>query len=174
MGRRAVAAVLALALAALVAERSVTAAKWSETDAALFATPAASPADAAAVEITGLVERPGLLTVPDLRQLPVETVEVSFEVDGSMEQHTFTGVRLYDVLKRVGVVADPGDRTPLLRRYLIVTAKDGYSVVLSGGEIDPEFGNVPMLLAWERDGHTLAGDEGPVQLVVPGDKRISR
>jgi hypothetical protein len=99
---------------------------------------------------------------------------VTYETSAGLEQHDFTGVLLYDVLQHVGVIADPSDRTPFLRRYLIVTAHDGYRVVVSGGELDPNVGNVPMLLAWNRDGQPLPGEEGPVQLVVPGDKLVSR
>jgi hypothetical protein len=51
---------------------------------------------------------------------------------------------------------------------------DGYQVVLSGGEIDPNFGNAPMLLSWDQDGQPLAGDDGPLRLVVPGVLRGGR
>jgi DMSO/TMAO reductase YedYZ molybdopterin-dependent catalytic subunit len=142
--------------------------------AAAATTPEASPVLATSVEILGLVERLGALTFDDLRRLPNQSVQVTYESSTGPERHDFTGVLLYDVLQYVGVVADPGDRTPLLRRYLIVSAHDGYRIVVSGAELDPNFGNVPMLLAWERDGQPLTGEEGPVQLVVPGDSLISR
>ena len=142
--------------------------------AAAVGTPEAAPISSDSLELVGLVERPGALTLDNLRRLPHESVDVTYETFASPERHRFTGVRLYDVLQEVGVVAEPGDRTPLLRRYLVVTAKDGYRVVVSGGELDPNFGDVPMLLAWERDGQPLTGEEGPLQLVVPGDKLVSR
>ncbi len=77
---------------------------------------------------------------------------------------------------RTGVDAEPEDRTSLLRRYLIITATDGYRVVVvvSGGELDPDFGNTPMLLAWERVGQPLTGEERPLELMVPGDRLASR
>jgi DMSO/TMAO reductase YedYZ molybdopterin-dependent catalytic subunit len=144
--------------------------------AAAQATPAASEAAAPAdvIEITGVVANPGPVSVSDLQQLPHETVAVTYESGGEPQGHTFTGVRLYAVLEHVGIAANPSTRNPLLRRYLVITANDGYQVVLSGGEIDPNFGNVPILLAWEQDGQPLAGDDGPLRLVVPGDLRGGR
>ena len=50
-----------------------------------------------------------------------------------------------------------------------MSAKDGYHVVLSGDELDPNFGNAPMLLAWEQDGAPLSAEDGPLRLAVPGD-----
>jgi len=141
---------------------------------ALAATPQASPVTDEALEILGLIERPRRLDLEALSALPTETVHVTYEANRGPESHDFTGVRLYDVLQHVGVVAEPGDRTPLLRRYLVITAKDGYRLVVSGGELDPNFGNVPMLLAWERDGQPLTGDEGPLELVASGDRLVSR
>lgn len=138
------------------------------------ATPVASPEAEQSLEILGLVERPGALGLDDLRGLPQATVTTEYETSRGRERHAYTGVRLYDVLQHVGVVPEPGDRTPLLRRYLVVTAKDGYRVVLSGGEIDPDFGDVPLLLAWERDGKPLPPEEGPLELVAPGDRLVSR
>jgi DMSO/TMAO reductase YedYZ molybdopterin-dependent catalytic subunit len=142
---------------------------------ALQATPAPPSSAEASISMLGLIERPGPVTIADLQRLPHQTVDVSFEtIDGTSEQHTYTGVLLSDVVQLVGVTAEPGDRTPLLRRYLTVSAHDGYRVVISGGEIDPRFGNTPILLAWEKDGQPLAGDEGPLELVVPGDTIASR
>ena len=78
------------------------------------------------------------------------------------------------MLGLVGLDVKPDERNPLLSRYLIVTAKDGYRLVISGGELDPIFGDVPMRLAWEEDGQPLTGDRGPFRLVVPGDRRGGR
>lgn len=137
-------------------------------------TPVASPAASASIEVTGLVTNPGALTVAALQALPSETVAVTYESGGEPQDHTFTGVRLYDALDHIGFAVDPEGRNPLLPMYLVVTANDGYQLVISGGEIDPNFGNAPMLLAWEQDGAPLEGDQGPLRLVVPGDLRGGR
>ena len=137
-------------------------------------TPVASLPVSGAIDVTGLVQRPGQLTVADLQTLPSETVNVTYESGGEPQDHTFTGVRLIDVLDYLELAVEPDARNPLLPMYLVVTANDGYQVVISGGEIDPNFGNVPMLLAWEEDGVILEGDQGPLRLVVPGDLRGGR
>jgi DMSO/TMAO reductase YedYZ molybdopterin-dependent catalytic subunit len=142
--------------------------------AALQATPTASTGAGDAVEITGLVSNPGTLTVADLQMLPSETIQHVQETRQGQVEHTFTGVRLYDVLDLIGLVAGHDERNPLLHRYLVITAKDGHQVVISGGELDPDFGDSPMMLAWEEDGQPLTGDRGPVRLVVPGDERGAR
>lgn len=139
------------------------------------ASPVASPvATMEVVEITGLVEQPGDLTVADLQQLPTETVEVTYETGSGPEQHTFTGTPLFGAIEQLGFQVPPDARNPLLRFYLVVIAKDGYQLVVSGGELDPNFGNAPMLLAWEQDGQPLMGEDGPVRLVVPDDRRGGR
>ena len=56
----------------------------------------------------------------------------------------------------------------------MITANDGYQMVISGGEIDPNFGHEPMLLAWKQDGRPLAGERGPLSLMVPGDMHGGR
>ncbi|MFT4039329.1 MAG: molybdopterin-dependent oxidoreductase [Thermomicrobiales bacterium] len=156
---------LALLAAAVVMPAAATLAQ---------STPVASPVAAGSIEITGLVTTPGPLSVADMQALPTETVSVTFESGGTPEDHTFTGVRLYDALEHIGFAVDPDARNPLLTMYLVITANDGYQVVLSGGEIDPNFGNAPILLAWEQDDAPLAGDAGPLRLVVPGDLRGGR
>jgi hypothetical protein len=46
--------------------------------------------------------------------------------------------------------------------------------VLSVGEIQPDLGDAPILLAWEEDGAPLPAEQAPAQLVVPGDGDDSR
>lgn len=138
------------------------------------ASTAASPVSGETVEFAGLLDRPASLTVDELQALPTETIDVTYETRGGPEQHTFTGTRLYGVLDSLGFTVGAEERSPLLTRYVVVTAKDGYRVVLSGGELDPGFGNAPMLLAWEQDGAPLVGDDGPIRLVAPGDTRGGR
>jgi DMSO/TMAO reductase YedYZ molybdopterin-dependent catalytic subunit len=135
---------------------------------------ASTPVAEATVDIMGLIREPGAVTVDELRQYPAETVEVMYEVDGAQESHAFTGVRLFDVLNGAGFTIDADDPGALLELYVVITANDGYQVVLAVGEIAPDFGNAPILLAWEEDGTPLAPRKGPVQLVVPGDRTDGR
>ncbi len=143
--------------------------------AANQATPLASPdASTETVELTGLVERPATLTVAELQAMPVETVDVTFRSGDATEQHSYRGVRLYAVIEQAGLSVDPERKNAKLRTYVVVTAQDGYEVVVAWGEIDPEFGDAPILLAFEEDGQPLSGEDGALRLVVPTDQRGGR
>jgi molybdate transport system substrate-binding protein len=133
-----------------------------------------SGAQAGAVALTGLVDKPATLAVADLQKLPVETVDVSFQGPGGVEKHTFRGVRLATVISQAGLKVDPKRKNDNLRKYVVVSAQDGYEAIISWGEIDPNLGNRPILLAWEQDGQPLSGQNGPVRLVAPGDAHGAR
>ena len=55
---------------------------------------------------------------------------------------------------------------------LKVTARDGYMVMLSTGEIAPDFGGKQALVFYRRDDEP-AGNSG-LRLVMPGDRRGGR
>ena len=61
-----------------------------------------------------------------------------------------------------------------LATYLLIEAADGYRVVFALPELDPAFTDREVLLADRRDGQPLAAAEGPLRLVVPGEKRHAR
>ena len=134
----------------------------------------ATPTAGESILVTGNVKTSGPLSVADLQALPNEHLDVTYTASGKPQKHTFSGTPLLGVLDHVGLVTPEGGKNPLLGVYLVVTAKDGYHVVISGGELDPSFGNTPMYLAWEQDGKALTGDDGPIRLVVPGDTKGGR
>jgi DMSO/TMAO reductase YedYZ molybdopterin-dependent catalytic subunit len=136
-----------------------------------------TPAAGEGIAISGEVASPGEVTLADLQVLPVETVEVTvaaLEEGGASQTHTYTGVRLFDVLEWVGLAGDSADPESRVRLYVVLTARDGYQVVLSVGEIETDLGDEPILLAWEEDGAPLPAEHAPAQLVVPGDGDDSR
>jgi len=57
--------------------------------------------------------------------------------------------------------------------YVVATGSDGYSVVLSLAEVNPEFHAGRVLVADARDGKALEKN-GPFQLIVSDDKRPAR
>jgi hypothetical protein len=63
---------------------------------------------------------------------------------------------------------------PLLAAYVLAEAKDGYQVVYSVGEIDPDTGNAQILVANKKNGEPLSATEGPYRFVLPQDKRGAR
>ncbi|MFZ5990375.1 MAG: molybdopterin-dependent oxidoreductase [Deinococcota bacterium] len=125
------------------------------------------------VELAGLLERPAKLSLADLQRLAAETVTVSFLSVQGLEQHAYKGVQLAALLQQAGLKLE-NRKNDKLRKFVLATAKDGYTVIFSWAELDPEFGAQPVLLAWEEDGKPLEGERGPFRLVVPGDKRGGR
>jgi DMSO/TMAO reductase YedYZ molybdopterin-dependent catalytic subunit len=92
----------------------------------------------------------------------------------TQKQEKYEGVPLRALLDRVGVPSGEKLRGPEMRSYLIISAKDGYEVVLTLVEIDPTFQQNQVLVADTLDGKPLDDKHGPLQLVVPEDRRPAR
>lgn len=121
-----------------------------------------------AVRLGGEVRSPRVVGMRDLRALPQQERDVVFACRKSgLRRHAFTGPLLWEVASSADPAFVPGERKDRLRFLISLRAADGHRVVLSWAEIDPEFGNRPILLGVTRDGGALDA-EGP-QLVVPGD-----
>lgn len=119
--------------------------------------------------LSGDLDRPGRLTVPDLLGWPQRSARVAFECATSgARHHTYTGPLLHDVLAAARPAFDPGRRKDRLRFLVTVHGADGHHALLSWAEIDPDFGRAPVLLAVTLDGTRLDG-VGP-QLVLPQDR----
>jgi DMSO/TMAO reductase YedYZ molybdopterin-dependent catalytic subunit len=131
----------------------------------------ATPATDAQLRINGAVERPLTFHAPDLATLPRQTLRVR---DHNGRESVFEGVALVELLQRAGVPLGKelrGDRTVT---YVVVGAADGYRVVFALPEIDPAFSDRLILLADRRDQQPLSPEEGPLRLIVPGEKRQAR
>jgi DMSO/TMAO reductase YedYZ molybdopterin-dependent catalytic subunit len=107
----------------------------------------------------------------DLATLPRREIRAR-DRDGT--EATFTGVALVDLLRLAGVPLGQELRGQHLATYLLIEAADGYRVVFALPELDPAFTDREVLLADRRDGQPLAAAEGPLRLVVPGEKRHAR
>jgi hypothetical protein len=86
----------------------------------------------------------------------------------------FDGVPLASVLALAGVQLGDKLRGPRLSEVLLVEAADGYKVAFALAEVDPAFATREILVADKRDGKPLDAKEGPLRIVVPGDKRPAR
>jgi len=140
--------------------------------------PAAAFPPAGSFVVVGKLQQKLLVSTGDVvahlasLPLPVKTVSVSFQAGTTMQQHTYTGVLLYDLLNSLGPIFDASVNNDKLRFYVSATGSDGYQVIVAWGEIDPQFENKGVLLAFTEDGQSLAA-VGP-RLVVPGDIRGGR
>ncbi|EFL29184.1 MULTISPECIES: molybdopterin-dependent oxidoreductase [Streptomyces] len=123
----------------------------------------------AELALTGDLNRPARLTVPDLLAWPQHDADVSFECATSgTRHHRFTGPLLHDVLATARPGFDPARRKDRLRFLIAVSGTDGHHALLSWAEIDPDFGRAPVLLAVSIDDTSL--DRAGPQLVLPQDR----
>ncbi len=124
--------------------------------------------------VLGKLERRALLSVAELRALPIptQTITVTFFAGPNPQQHTYIGPLLYDLMNHFGPKFDSTVKNDFLRFHVSATGSDEYQAIVSWGEFDPNFGNTPVLLATSEDGRPLDND-GP-RLVVPGDIRGGR
>ena len=127
------------------------------------------------VAIKGLVGAPRSFNREDLMKLQAETVQVSYQAGQGTDGGSFTGTRLLNVFDAAGGAKLPSDtNNAKLRVTAMVTGADGYQVVFGWGDLDPDFGAAPILLAYTRDGQPMGDRQGMARLVVPGDKRGGR
>jgi DMSO/TMAO reductase YedYZ molybdopterin-dependent catalytic subunit len=129
--------------------------------------PAATPSTS--FTIGGAVQTPRTVTLADLQKQPATTEAVYFSTGRGPVNASFTGVLLWTLLSEAGIKTDAAVRNDGLRRSVVVSAADGYSVILSLGELDPEFGAAQALVAYAQDGKPL-GDSGFARLILPADK----
>jgi len=125
----------------------------------------------AVLAVQGDVATPLSLTADDLAKMPRDTASVPAP-DGS--KITYEGVTLLAVLQKAGAPFGKQLRGKVLSTYVLAKAQDGYQVVFTLGELDPDFGNETILLADKRDGKPLAEKQGPFRLVCPNDKEGAR
>ena len=120
--------------------------------------------------VTGAVKQPLALTAADLSSMPRATAVT----DNNGIQTTYEGVWLSEILKKAGVPLGPGMRGAALAGYIVASASDGYQVVFSIGEVDPDMTSGQYLLADTANGKMLFGENGAFRLVIPTDKRGAR
>lgn len=111
------------------------------------------------------------LNADDLAKMPRMTVTIP-DQDGT--KVAYEGVPLRDILKRAGAPAEKQLRGKALASYVLAKAHDGYQVVFTLAEMEPEFANELIVVADKRDGKPLFGYQGPFRLVCPNDKAGAR
>lgn len=111
-------------------------------------------------------------TTADLKSMPHTTVTIHSPHSDTDE--TYSGVRLADILRPLGVPLDKDLRGQALSLYLVATGSDGYRVVLSLAEVDPTFHPGEVIVADSYGGEPLGEASGPFRLLVSEDKRTAR
>ena len=117
------------------------------------------------VSVSGEVTTPAAYTPAQLAALPQTTVTLN----EGRQSATDTGVLLETLVTDAGPAYPAGlvnAKNELLRVTATVRGSGHRAVTFAVGELDPNFGNHPALLALTENGHPIAG--GP-ELIVPGD-----
>lgn len=129
----------------------------------------------AAVVVGGAVDRPAAYTLTDKA---ATTQTVNFGSGSGAQTHTYTGAPLWTVLNDAGLQLDAAQKNDVLNRYVLATGADGYKAVFALGELHPEFGNKPSLVAYAETlngvSAPLNGTDGPFRVTAPGDVKGGR
>lgn len=114
------------------------------------------------ISLVGLGEEPISFKLETLKALPrVTGTAISISSGGNENQVTYSGVSIDILLDSLNF--SRGDFA-----FMIANAGDGYSV-----EILPEiWAERDIILALEIDGKSLSEKDGPVRLVIPGERAL--
>lgn len=122
------------------------------------------------VALVGIGSAAIQLTPQALGAMPVAERDVTFETSKGPATRHYKGVLLWNVLQ-ANKALDGLKPAEQLKKTFLVSARDGYQIAFSIGEIHPDFGNLPLILVTAVDGKPL---DGGWRLVAPGDKRGAR
>ena len=121
------------------------------------------------------------LTVKTLTGASVTLTSTDFKArvhlqatDHDGKPHDYSGFDLRALLTQLGAPAGHDVHGKELTDCVIVEGSDGYRVVFSLAELEPQLGDVKVLIADRVDDQPLSGLDGPLRLVVPNDKRPAR
>lgn len=125
-------------------------------------------AQSATVRVTG--PRSLTLSSADLAAMPRTTIKTTVK-DQTV---TYEGVSVREILTRAGVPAGQALHGGELLTVIVVAAADGYRVAFSVAEFDPLYTDRQAILADRKDGAALSGNEAPFELILTGEKHLSR
>jgi hypothetical protein len=111
-----------------------------------------------------------VLSRADIESLP----HIRAATHSSAGSVAFEGVTLKALLEKAGVPFGQSLRGKRLASCLLVEAADGYRVVIALPELDPDFTDKQVVLAYLQDGKPLDEKAGPYRIVIPDEKRMAR
>jgi DMSO/TMAO reductase YedYZ molybdopterin-dependent catalytic subunit len=126
-----------------------------------------SAVSAQTLSIEGDVARPGQMSIKGFETLPAVEIKAKGK-DG--KEHTFKGTYLGAVIQSAGTETGKNN----VSKYVLVTGADGYKVVFSFPEVDPDFTEQSIIVATSVDGKPLPAEDGPFRIVVPNDRKQGR
>jgi DMSO/TMAO reductase YedYZ molybdopterin-dependent catalytic subunit len=160
----------ALCICAFICTSVAIAPVATRAQASAQSSTAQSASPAAALTISGAVDKPLSLSLDDLAKLSHTTLKVTH----NGKDEIFDGVPLWDLLKQAGV---PPSSTPHLAHLgfaVVAIGSDGYHVAFALAELNPEFNDSGILVADKLDSQPIGAKLGPLRLIVPHDKKEGR
>ena len=128
--------------------------------------------------VSGIVQNPATYNSASLSALPSPITQTDAFLSGSTPQtHVYTGASLWNLLNAANVIVQPAVKNDILSKIVLVTGSDGYKTVFSLGELDPNFGNRPDLLAYAETINKVQaplGSDGFARVTAPGDVKGGR
>ncbi|GAB4358992.1 MAG: molybdopterin-binding oxidoreductase [Bryobacter sp.] len=112
--------------------------------------------------------------VPQPFEIPLSELAKRPTVELLAGKDTYTGALLIDLLAEAGQERGAKMRGTQIAKIVLVECEDAYRVAFSMAELDPEFRDTKVLLAWKKNGEALTSQEGPLRLIVEGDKKMAR
>jgi DMSO/TMAO reductase YedYZ molybdopterin-dependent catalytic subunit len=142
-----------------------------QTAAQTVAQASAPTDDGVLLVVKGAVKQELRLGAAELKAL-TRTKTMAKDHDGTA--HEYEGVTLQSLLAKAGAPQTSEIRGKNMMFVVIVEASDGYRALFSLAELDADFAGAQVLVADSADGKPLGAQQGPLRLVVPGDKRQAR
>lgn len=125
------------------------------------------------LRIDGAVGHVLTLSADDLAALPQSDVRVTYKTGHGQEEATYSGVSLWALLGKADLGPLSADKPTRTAHYLMLSARDGYRVVVALGEIDPELEGKSAIVALKRNGVSIP-DKEAFRLALPGDSHGAR
>ena len=123
--------------------------------------------------IAGAVAQPRTWSVAQVkREVPASVRTVTYTLKG--KRHTARVVSLWALLMAAQPHLNPHIKHHLLQFVAAVQGQDGYTADFTFGELSLDFGHRAVWVALDEDGKPFTGDSGPVQILVPEDKKPAR
>ena len=137
----------------------------------MFACVDAFAQSAPALRVIGDVPNHLALSLADFAALKHSTIHVTDDQGASVE---YAGASIAAILEKSGASLGKQLKGPNMAVGVVASAPDGYHVLFSLAEFDSAFSDRVIILADRRNGKALDNREGPLRIVVPGDKRHAR
>ena len=121
--------------------------------------------------VGGKVEHSLSLTRADFDKFKRHSVSVKGR-DG--KEHKYEGISVGDLLQKAGIEFGDALHQEAAATYLLAEAADRYRVVFALPEFDSPSADRLIVIADRVDGNPIPASNGPLQLLVPGDKGRGR